>query len=64
MAMDFTPDFMVLFGGAILLLTLKRKRRSRKRVRGMVAISALLIELLILLVGLSTFLYGLVHLMP
>ncbi len=55
---------MALFGGAILLLSLQRKRTSRKRVRGMVAISALVIEMLVLLVGLSTFLVGLVRLMP
>lgn len=65
MAMNFSPEFMVAFGGVLLLFSMRRSRRhSHKRSRGVVALSALLVETLVLLVGLSTFMVGVVILLP
>lgn len=65
MAMNFSPEFMVAFGAVLLLFSMRRSRRhSQKRSRGVVALSALLVETLVLLVGLSTFMVGVVILLP
>lgn len=56
---------MVAFGGILLLFSLRRNRRSAPtRRRGMVALSALLVETLILFVGIASFVLGVVSLMP
>lgn len=55
-------DFLVLFGGSILLLFLKKKRsRSKVRTRGFLKIFLLLVDGMLLFGGLSLLLYGVSH---
>ena len=54
-------EILVLFGGFILLLSLKRKQiRSRRRIKGSIKLVVLMVEGLVLITGISTFMIGLI----
>jgi len=55
---------LVLFGGFLILLSLKRKQtKSSKRTRGFLRNFFLLIETLVLLVGIGAFMVGFMKLL-
>ncbi|XOU94942.1 MAG: hypothetical protein ACNFW9_02630 [Candidatus Kerfeldbacteria bacterium] len=54
-------EILILFGGFILLLSLKRKQiRSRRRIKGSIKMVVLMVEGFILLTGISTLMIGLI----
>jgi hypothetical protein len=55
---------LVLFGGFLILLSLKRKHvKTRKRTRGFLRIFAILVETLVLSVGIGAFMIGFMKLL-
>gem|GEM_PF-2673225 len=58
-----TYEFIVLFGGSLVLISLRRKRvkHSKKRTPNTLKFISTLIEVTVLIVGLSTFMYGIIH---
>jgi len=56
-----TIEVMVLFGGSLLLVALRRRTLfAKRRQRGILRIYVLVIELITVLVGLGAVTYGLV----
>jgi hypothetical protein len=57
-----TYEFMVLFGGSIVLISLRRKRtKAHKRTPGFLKVFLLLIDLVMLFGGLVLVLLGVNH---
>jgi hypothetical protein len=55
-------EIMVLFGGVVVLLSLKRKRtKAKDRTRGFLKVFLLLLDLSMLLGGLLALLLGVTH---
>lgn len=57
-------ELYVLFGGFMVLLMLKRpKVKSRRKPKGFIKLTVMLVESLVMLTGISTFMYGIIHLL-
>ncbi|MDP2685032.1 MAG: hypothetical protein Q8P20_08430 [bacterium] len=55
-------ELFVLFGGFMILLTLKRpKVKSRRKLKGFIRLTVMLVESLVMLTGISAFMYGLIN---
>ncbi len=57
-------EFLVLFGGFILLLSLKRKQiKPQSRQKGSIRIIVMLVEGFVLIAGISAFMFGIISIL-
>ena len=57
-------ELFVLFGGFMVLLTLKRpKVKSQRKLKGFIKLTVMLVEMLVMLTGILSFMFGLISLL-